>query len=213
MSASQLRARLREIHRKPSQRSRETGPNLNEDPQEDTEQTSLLSRIRNVGSGQDDGDQTSWSSAPGRFFQIVWQVLSSSWLNVLLVFVPIGIIAGVMDLPPMAIFVLNAVAIIPLAGLISFATEELAAEVGPSLGGLLNATFGNAVELILAVLSLLKGEYRLIQSSVLGSVLVNILLVGYCDPESRGPADISRFLGAASSLEEPETATSNSSRL
>lgn len=77
----------------------------------------------------------------------------------------------------MATFCLNFLAIIPLAALLSFATEELAATVGPSVGGLLNATFGNAIELIVSVIALMKDEFRLVQASILGSVLVNILLV------------------------------------
>jgi len=72
-------------------------------------------------------------------------------------------------------------AIIPLAALLSFATEELALIVGETLGGLLNATFGNAVELIVSVVALTKGEIRIVQASMLGSILSNILLVlGMC---------------------------------
>ncbi len=62
--------------------------------------------------------------------------------------VPIGIVAGVMGWNPTAVFVLNFFAIIPLAAVLSFATEEISLKLGEALGGLLNATFGNAVELI-----------------------------------------------------------------
>jgi Ca2+:H+ antiporter len=71
-------------------------------------------------------------------------------------------------------------AIIPLAGLLSYATEELAEHVGDTIGGLLNATFGNAVELIVAIVALKKGEIRIVQASMLGSILSNILLVLGC---------------------------------
>ena len=71
-------------------------------------------------------------------------------MNLLLIFVPIGIISGALDWNPTAVFILNFIAIIPLAGLLSFATEELAAKLGQTIGGLLNATFGNAVELIVS---------------------------------------------------------------
>lgn len=72
-------------------------------------------------------------------------------------------------------------AIIPLAALLGFATEELSLRVGQTLGGLLNATFGNAVELIIAILALVKGELRVVQASMLGSILSNCLLVlGMC---------------------------------
>ncbi|CAG8718204.1 10249_t:CDS:2, partial [Scutellospora calospora] len=75
------------------------------------------------------------------------------------------------------IFVINFFAIIPSAHLLGFATEELAESVGQTLGGLLNATFGNAVELIIAIVALFHGQIRVVQASMLGSVLSNILLV------------------------------------
>ena len=78
-----------------------------------------------------------------------WAVLKINPVNLLLVFVPLGIIAGNVDSwSSEVVFVLNFLAIIPLAALLSFATEEISAKVGQTLGGLLNATFGNAVELI-----------------------------------------------------------------
>jgi len=80
-----------------------------------------------------------------------WQVLASNYVNVLLVFVPAGIILGALDIDPSAIFIINFLAIIPLAALLSFATEELSVKLGQTIGGLLNATFGNAVELIVCL--------------------------------------------------------------
>ena len=85
---------------------------------------------------------------PARFFSSMWKVLKSNPVNVLLVCVPLGIIAGEMGWSPELIFSLNFAAVIPLAALLSFATEELSANVGETIGGLLNASFGNAVELI-----------------------------------------------------------------
>jgi len=77
-----------------------------------------------------------------------------SWLNVLLVFVPVGIIVEVLPgMPPAIVFSMNALAIIPLAGLLSFATESVAHKMGDSVGALLNVTFGNAVELIILCVS------------------------------------------------------------
>ncbi|KAJ4290765.1 hypothetical protein N0V88_006514 [Collariella sp. IMI 366227] len=85
-----------------------------------------------------------------RFWGVFKQVLFHSKLNVLLVFVPVGIAVAQIDgLSPGVIFAMNAVAIVPLAGLLSFATESVAARLGDSLGALLNVTFGNAVELII----------------------------------------------------------------
>jgi Ca2+:H+ antiporter len=86
-----------------------------------------------------------------------WQVLKSNYVNVLLVFVPLGIVAGATGWNPTAVFLLNFFAIVPLASLLSFATEELSTKLGQTLGGLLNATFGNAVELIVSVQSLPAG--------------------------------------------------------
>lgn len=76
--------------------------------------------------------------------------LTYSWLNVLLVFVPIGIVvANVPGVHGGIIFAMNCIAVIPLAGLLSYATESVACNMGDSLGALLNVTFGNAVELII----------------------------------------------------------------
>ncbi|KAI9701399.1 MAG: hypothetical protein M1820_006490 [Bogoriella megaspora] len=109
-----------------------------------------------------------------------WQVLASNWVNVLLVFVPAGIATGAIGANPTAVFILNFLAIVPLASLLSFATEELAVKLGQTIGGLLNATFGNAVELIVSIVALKEGQIRIVQSSMLGSILSNILLVLGC---------------------------------
>src|SRR5699024_8703938 len=66
------------------------------------------------------------------------------------------------------------------ASLLSFATEELSATMGQALGGLMNATFGNAVELIVSIIALKSGQIRVVQASMLGSILSNILLVLGC---------------------------------
>jgi Ca2+:H+ antiporter len=84
-----------------------------------------------------------------RFWHNFKTALFYSKLNVLLVFVPVGIAVGQLDVSPGLIFGMNAVAIVPLAGLLSFATESVAHRLGDSLGALLNVTFGNAVELII----------------------------------------------------------------
>lgn len=96
-------------------------------------------------------DSRKWVRWPSETAHTVYKVLASNYVNVLLVFVPLGIIAGAVGWSPTAIFVLNFLAIIPLAALLSFATEELSVKLGQTLGGLLNATFGNAVELIVGV--------------------------------------------------------------
>lgn len=83
-------------------------------------------------------------------------VLFSNYVNYLLVFVPLGMASGFFGWDPTTNFILNFLAIIPLAAMLSFATEQLSKSVGPTLGGLLNATFGNAVELIVSVPSVME---------------------------------------------------------
>jgi Ca2+:H+ antiporter len=96
----------------------------------------------------------------------------------LLIFVPIALMLryGV-DGADTWVFVTSALAVIPLAGLIGRATEHLAERVGAGLGGLLNATFGNAAELIIAVIALSEGYYDLVKASITGSIIGNVLLV------------------------------------
>lgn len=77
------------------------------------------------------------------------------YVNVLLVFVPLGIAAGILEWGAGTVFTLNFLAIIPLAAILSFATEEISVKLGETLGGLLNATFGNAVELIVSIWDLI----------------------------------------------------------
>src|SRR6185503_12444603 len=99
-------------------------------------------------------------------------------LNWLLVFVPVAI--GLEFLAPAShtlIFVAACLAIIPLAGWLGRATEELAHHTGEGIGGLLNATFGNAAELIIAIMALQKGIYPVVKASLTGSIIGNILLV------------------------------------
>ncbi|KAI7870276.1 Sodium/calcium exchanger protein-domain-containing protein [Spinellus fusiger] len=106
---------------------------------------------------------------------------TSSYINVLTVFVPIALVASLLDCSDTVVFTLNFIAIVPLAKLLGFSTEELALRCGSTWGALLNATFGNAVELILGIIALKEGLIRVVQASILGSILSNILLVlGLC---------------------------------
>lgn len=91
-----------------------------------------------------------WIRWPAQAAYLTWLTLASSYVNILLIFVPLGIISGALGWSAATVFVLNFFAIMPLASLLSFATEELAATMGQTLGGLMNATFGNAVELIVS---------------------------------------------------------------
>lgn len=95
----------------------------------------------------------------------------------LLVFVPISITAHFLGWGELTIFITAALAIVPLAGWMGTATEEIAVVLGPSWGGLLNATFGNATELIIALLALNAGLVNIVKSSIVGSIVGNLLLV------------------------------------
>ncbi|KAJ4237085.1 hypothetical protein NW759_000206 [Fusarium solani] len=107
-----------------------------------------------------------------------WLAVTYSWLNVLLIFVPVGIAVSQVDgIHGGVVFAMNAIAIIPLAGLLAFATESVARKMGDALGALLNVTFGNAVELIIFIIALVKNEIRIVQASLLGSILANLLLI------------------------------------
>ncbi len=101
-----------------------------------------------------------------------------SVLTLLLVFVPIALVLDfVVRASGLVVFVVSAIAIIPLAGWMGRATEHLASHVGAGLGGLLNATFGNAAELIIAIMALRAGLYDLVKASITGSIIGNLLLV------------------------------------
>lgn len=78
---------------------------------------------------------------------------------------------------PLLIFVFCCLALIPLAGLLGEATEELAVHTGPQIGGLLNATLGNAAELIITIVALSQGKIELVKASISGSILGNLLLI------------------------------------
>jgi Ca2+:H+ antiporter len=96
----------------------------------------------------------------------------------LLVFVPIALVLEhVLHAGAVPIFITSAIAIIPLAGLMGRATEQIAERVGEGLGGLLNATFGNAAEVIIAGMALRAGLHDLVKASITGSIIGNVLLV------------------------------------
>ena len=92
-------------------------------------------------------------------------------------FIPISLAAHFLGWGDLVVFVTAALAIIPLAGWMGAATEEIAIVVGPSLGGLMNATFGNATELIIAIFALRAGLVNVVKSSITGSIIGNLLLV------------------------------------
>ncbi|KAK4044342.1 Sodium/calcium exchanger protein-domain-containing protein [Parachaetomium inaequale] len=116
-----------------------------------------------------------------RFLLAVKGILLSSIVNLLLVFVPVGIAVHFAQMPAGVRFAVNAIAIVPLAGLLSHATEGVASRLGDTVGALMNVTFGNAVELIIFIIALVKNHIRIVQASLVGSILVNLLLIlGMC---------------------------------
>lgn len=95
----------------------------------------------------------------------------------LLAFIPISVAAEYLEWGELMIFILSGLAIIPLAAWMGTATEEIAVVVGPNLGGLFNATFGNATELIIAIIALRAGYLNVVKASITGSIISNLLLV------------------------------------
>jgi len=95
----------------------------------------------------------------------------------LLIFIPISIAAHFLHWGSVIVFLTAAIAILPLAGWMGTATEEIAVVAGPTLGGLLNATFGNATELIIALVALNAGLIDVVKASLTGSIIGNLLLV------------------------------------
>jgi Ca2+:H+ antiporter len=100
-----------------------------------------------------------------------------NYLLFLLIFVPAAIILSHLNASPELVFVLTCVGIVPLASLLGNATEEIAARTNPRLGGLINATLGNAAELIIAVFAIQAGLLDLVLASITGSILGNVLLI------------------------------------
>src|SRR2546426_4079379 len=95
----------------------------------------------------------------------------------LLVAVPASWLLAWLAAPPLAVFLVTALAVVPLAAELGDATEALAARAGPAWGGFLNATFGNAAELIVAIVALRAGLLDLVKASLTGSILGNLLLI------------------------------------
>ena len=100
-----------------------------------------------------------------------------TWRNVLLLAVPASIVLNYMHGSPILVFGIACLAVIPLAGYMGEATEHLSHRTGPAMGGFLNATFGNAAELIIAIAALRAGLVDLVKASITGSILGNLLLI------------------------------------
>jgi Ca2+:H+ antiporter len=99
------------------------------------------------------------------------------WTTALLPFIPLAIVLEIAHAGPVLVFGASALGVIPTAALMGKATEELAQRSGPGIGGLLNVTFGNAPELIIALVALNAGLHEVVKASIIGSIIGNVLLV------------------------------------
>ena len=151
-------------------------------PTGEKKKRSLLDLVKGKATDrQDTMDSTGKSKPKFTVGNQIRNTLFSSWVNVLLIMSPVGIAVHFAKIDPVAIFVINFIAIIPLAGMLSYATEEIALRTGEVIGGLLNASFGNAVELIVSIVALVQDQVLIVQTSLIGSMLSNLLLVmGMC---------------------------------
>lgn len=118
--------------------------------------------------------------APISFGQSAQKMAFTGPLNLLLALVPFALGSYWGGWPDAATFVLSLLALAPLAERLGYVTEQLALHTNETIGGLLNATFGNATEFIVAISALSRGLFRLVQLSLLGSILSNMLLVLGC---------------------------------
>lgn len=108
-------------------------------------------------------------------------MIFGKWVSVLLLFMPFAILSHTLEWSPVSVFWCNFFTMIPLASILCDFTEEVAAHTNEVIGGLVNATFGNAVEVVVVIQALLANEFRVVQASMLGSIFSNLLLVlGTC---------------------------------
>ncbi|KAI8957685.1 Calcium/proton exchanger [Daldinia sp. FL1419] len=149
--------------------------------------------VTNKSGTSEEDEKPKRKSVGGGFFKhvepaepfTVWnqiqRVFFCSPINILLLAAPAGIALYFIRFDGRVVFGVNFIAIVPLAAMLSNATEEIAMRTGEVLGGLINASFGNAVELIVAIIALTKGQIKVVQTSLVGSILSNLLLVlGFC---------------------------------
>jgi Ca2+:H+ antiporter len=120
---------------------------------------------------------SSSASRSGRPSWLRFLLGAQGWPYMLTPLIPIAVVLAVADASHVAIFAASALGVIPPAALMGRATEDLAARSGPGIGGLLNVTFGNFPELVIAFFALLEGLQEVVKASIIGSIIGNILLV------------------------------------
>lgn len=149
----------------------------------DDEETKL---IKNKGYGSADsstGGLASSMTVPeeDKPLEALKEMFTENKINVLFVFLPLAYWSHAAKWSDGSIFILNFLAMVPLAAMLGVFTEELAAHTNDVIGGLINATFGNAVELVVAIQALMANDFQVVQASLIGSVFSNLLLVlGMC---------------------------------
>jgi Ca2+:H+ antiporter len=99
------------------------------------------------------------------------------WVDALIIFVPLALVLAFLEVEPSYVFVASALGIVPLAGILGEATDALATRAGARVGALLNATFGNAAELIITIAAIRAGLLEVVKASITGSIIGNLLLV------------------------------------
>ncbi|ONK61183.1 uncharacterized protein A4U43_C08F27080 [Asparagus officinalis] len=144
------------------------------------------SEILRIGTFSDLTESFSLRRILRRLLQSIHIVMVSTKINLLLPFGPISIMLYYLTNKHGLVFFFSLIGIAPLAERLGYATEQLAFYTGPTVGGLLNATFGNATEMIIAIYALKNGMIRVVQQSLLGSILSNMLLVLGCSFFSGG---------------------------
>ncbi|KAK7817407.1 vacuolar cation/proton exchanger 5 [Quercus suber] len=152
-----------------------------ESPYSLEKETNKLCSIPKIERGSSSGNlQASINVMLRNVYKSIKIVVFSNKLNLLIPFGPIAILVKKLNGGHAWVFFLSLLGITPLAERLGYATEQLAFFTGPTVGGLLNATFGNATELIISIYALKSGMVRVVQLSLLGSILSNMLLVLGC---------------------------------
>lgn len=153
-----------------------------------SERMPLLPTVDADGDASTSDDGAAVDKCPSMDEPLTWsqdlatirEMVLGNYLNLLLLLAPFALWSYLAQWGDVWVFVFNFLVLIPLANMLGEATESLAFHTGETIGGLVNATFGNAVEVVVAVFALRKGEIAVVQSSLIGSVLSNLLLVLGC---------------------------------
>jgi Ca2+:H+ antiporter len=141
----------------------------------------VLSSVTEQGEAPHGGQNGSHDTDKPTEWEVIRRfILGKGIISLLLLAAPFAILSAVRQWSPIYVFVANFLVMIPLAAILGDFTEEAALHTNETIGGLINASFGNAVEVIVAIQALLANEIRVVQASMLGSIFSNLLLVLGC---------------------------------